>query len=113
MALEVRNRGLYAFGNGKKLLSEARQSIAVDTSVKQASAQLAFKHCDPALHSRLVHFQHLGSPNRAAMPRDGQEVAKVAPIEHDVIMHVCLRVWQICISPNQPGARMIIASLSI
>ena len=100
MAREVCNVGLYTLGDGPKLLGETRHPITIRAPFEQRPTELPFECRDPALHSGLVDAERLGSLDRAAMPGYCQEVTQVVPVEHDMVMQVCLAVWQTCGSPD-------------
>src|SRR5690349_1842534 len=104
---EIGDIRLDALRNGTKLLAETGEPIALRTPIEQALAELTFERRDAALHGRLVHAERLGGLNRAPLPRDGEKMAQVVPIEHGAFMRVCPPIWQTCISREVSGDGII------
>ena len=100
MARKGCNVGLDTLRDGPKLLTETRQPITIRASFEQRPTELPFECHDAALYGGLVDAERLGSLDRAAMPGYCQEVTQVVPVEHDMVMQVCLAVWQTCGSPD-------------
>ncbi|MCZ7659148.1 MAG: hypothetical protein M5U07_15450 [Xanthobacteraceae bacterium] len=84
---------LDALGMRQKRLAGFGQAIAGGPTLDQASADLPFEGCQAALHRGLAGAEQLRRRERAAGACDGEEVAKIVPIEH------CYSVLSAC-SPD-------------
>src|SRR5688572_29733742 len=73
---------LDALGVRKHLQAELGQAVAAGMTLHQLAADLLFQFDESALHRGLARFQSLRGSQSAAVPRDGEEVAEVIPVEH-------------------------------
>jgi hypothetical protein len=89
LSLEGRDRVLDVTGCGDQLLAAGRQHVPGRHALEQAEAEALFERRHAPQHRRMIHAEGARRSGQGLRVGDGQDVAKVVPVESSHVTTAC------------------------